>query len=410
MHLEKEEPKMSEKWSYKSNLFAFGLSWVLWLPITNATGVYFQIFLTELGANPSVVGIVLSVASFIIGFSRILGGYIADFYGRKKIIVILTYVASFVYLAYAFAETWVHILIASIVMNITLLYQPAIRAILADSIPEERRALSFGVIMNLPTVISIFSPYLALWAISTFGILGGMRILYLISFITGIIAGTIRLLLLRETLRSKGSNQQENEIELFKKSYSEALVFLKKNLIPLSLIYLLINLSMGIGTLTQIYAIQYLGISAENWGWFVLYGTVVFLILTFPFGYLTDKIGRKIPISISMVLNVIALYLWYSTPMNNAEVFILSAILIGNAAAAFVTGAFPALEADVVPQELRGRITALLRLVASVSLATGQLLSGFIYEIFTPRFPFLISLIIRSLGLIPIIFLKEKIS
>jgi len=50
---------------------------------------------------------------------------------------------------------------------------------------------------------------------------------------------------------------------------------------------------------------------------------------------------------------------------------------------------FPALEADLVSREKRGRVTAVLMLLSSVAGAAGQAMGGIAYEQ-NQRFPFLI--------------------
>jgi len=397
----------SSEVKYTSNIIAFALSWVLWSPITQATWIYFQLFLLELGASAVIIGLILSISTFIIGFARIIGGYLADYFGRKRIIVILTYAYSFTYLIYVYAPHWEYILIGSILMNIFLLYQPAISAIIADSLPKEKRGIGFAAINLLPSLVTVFSPYLALYMVIHYGLVSGMRILYMLAFLVGIIVGTIRLLMLKETLRIRHRKLKNDVINNFKLGYSEAISFLTHNLRPLAFIYLLLNLAYGIAILNQIYVVKYLGISKEGWGWISFIGGIVFFIATIPMGYLSDKIGRKKPITLSLCLGIISLYLYIIAPIGNAYTYILLAIMMGSLSWALGASAFPALEADVIPHELRGRIAALLALIASIAFGVGQLLSGYLYEFYSPRFPFMVALIIRIVSLLPLIWLRD---
>ena len=402
-----QESLSGEKY-YLSNIIAFSLSWVLWSPITQATWVYFQLFLLELGASTVIVGYILSISTFIIGFARILGGYLADHYGRRKIIIILTYVASGTYLLYSIAPDWRYILLASIVMNIALLYQPAIQAIIADSLPKEHRGLGYAVINILPSFTAMFAPYIALYMVSKFGLVAGMRILYFLAFVMGTIVGTIRLFMLKETLHVKHRRIHNSDIlKHLKLSYRHAFQFLIRNLKPLVALYILINTALGISILTQIYAVKYLGLTKEDWGWITFIGGITYFITSLPLGYLSDRIGRKKPISASIILSIISLYFYVTANLENAYMYILIASILGNLAWAISSSSFPALEADVIPHEFRGRLAALLALASSVAFGIGQLLSGYMYEIFSPRAPFMIALFVWGLSLIPLIWLRE---
>ena len=59
---------------------------------------------------------------------------------------------------------------------------------------------------------------------------------------------------------------------------------------------------------------------------------------------------------------------------------------------------FPALEADLVSREKRGRVTAVLMLLSSVAGSAGQALGGIMYEQSNQRFPFLILGVFATLG------------
>lgn len=393
---------------YLSNIVAFSLSWILWSPFTRATMIYFQLFLLELGANTIIVGYILAVSTLILGFTRIIGGYLADYYGRKKIIVILTYGASLGYLMHALAPDWRYILLASVFMNITLLYQPAISAILADSLPKEHRGIGFASINVLPSLVSISAPYLALYVVSRYGLVFGVRLLFFLAFAMGLVVATLRLFLLKETLRIKINGNNGDVINHFKLSYKRAFSFLSANLRPLVLLYFLLNIATGIAILTQIYAVKYLGLTKEQWGWIALIGGIIYFITSLPLGYLSDKIGRKKPIIIGLILGLFSTYLYVVAPAENAFNYILAAAIIENMSWAVSSSALPALEADLIPHELRGRLSALLALVSSISFGVGQLFSGYVYELYDPRTPFTIALIIRSMTILPVLGLREK--
>ncbi|MEX2701482.1 MAG: MFS transporter, partial [Candidatus Baldrarchaeota archaeon] len=95
------------------------------------TQSYASLYILALGATPFILGIISATSTFVLAFMRIPGGYIADRWGRKKVIYILTFFVALTYFIYAFAVDWKWILVAAILSSLSLLYQPALQAIIA---------------------------------------------------------------------------------------------------------------------------------------------------------------------------------------------------------------------------------------------------------------------------------------
>ncbi|MDI6805193.1 MAG: MFS transporter, partial [Candidatus Bathyarchaeia archaeon] len=67
------------------------------------------------------------------------GGYLADKYGRRKLITTMTFVMALSNLFFAFAPSWHFILIGTIVHSLCLIYQPALFAMVQDSLPPRTK-------------------------------------------------------------------------------------------------------------------------------------------------------------------------------------------------------------------------------------------------------------------------------
>ena len=114
---------------------------------------YYQVYAAELGATAAILGMISAISTIVISLSRIPGGYIADRYGRKKIVVTMTFVIALTYLIYAFAPSWEWILVGAVIANFSLIYQPALLAIRADSVPPEKRGVSFAFMDFLSNLV-----------------------------------------------------------------------------------------------------------------------------------------------------------------------------------------------------------------------------------------------------------------
>jgi MFS family permease len=103
-------------------------------------GLYFNniltIYMKEIGLTEAKVGTILTIAGlFRIGL-MLPAGSIMDLVGRKPVIVSAAAISIPGSLAYAFAEGWFLLLIATICMSVNALGFPAMSAVIADSDAE----------------------------------------------------------------------------------------------------------------------------------------------------------------------------------------------------------------------------------------------------------------------------------
>jgi MFS family permease len=121
----------------RGNLLALIISYLFMYFTFTLVFAFETPFVRELGAPPFIIGLMGSLGAAALSFVRILGAYVADKYGRKQIIATMTFVIAFSYLFYVFAPDWRFLLIGVIISNFSLVYQPALEAIEADSIPPK---------------------------------------------------------------------------------------------------------------------------------------------------------------------------------------------------------------------------------------------------------------------------------
>lgn len=406
--------RIKEKTSFfTGNLLILTLSWMVWFPAMRMVNTYHQVYTAELGATAAILGMISAISTVVISLSRIPGGYIADRYGRKKIVVTMTFVIALTYLIYAFAPSWEWILVGAVVANLSLIYQPALLAIRADSVPPEKRGVSFAFMDFLSTLICLPAPLIAAYLVATYGLIGGMRVVYITATMLGITAAAIRMFL-KETLAKERGKNYGTAREIggdFKREYVNALKFIFKKLPGLAVFYVLFNFAfMGIFPFLAYYAIYFLGLSNETWGYIFFLSQTVYLLVLLPIGFFVDRIGRRKVLMTIVGLTVFGALVYGLAPRASGEMAFyvfagLSMIMISNAA--FFTSA-SALEADIVPREKRGRTSAVLGLVSSFSAAAGQTLAGVLYEEVNPRFPFFVAVAVLLAALTVVLLLIRE--
>ncbi|MGB9135609.1 MAG: MFS transporter [Candidatus Bathyarchaeia archaeon] len=112
------------------------------------------------------------------------------------------------------------------------------------------------------------------------------------------------------------------------------------------------------------------------------------IIMAIPVGKLVDKIRRKIPILASTLL--FGLSMWIFVNGDLAKV-ILSLILLG-AGNVMLNASFGALQADLTPQEQRGKVSGFINFANYIVLAAGSLVGGYLYEHVSPQSPFMLAI------------------
>ncbi len=367
----------------RGNLLVITISWAIWRPFNYAVHVYDQVYVLALGADTVILGLMAATSSVILGLVRFLGGYVADRHGRKRILVSMTFVYSSALFLYALAPDWRWVFAASIITSICLLYQPALSAILSDSMPPEKRGLGFALSELLPELVGLPAPLLAMYLVGTYGLVTGMRLAYAFMATTGIIAALIRLAL-EETLPREA--RAPVALGDFLNDYKRAVRFALRGLRPYLVVLASNSLTVGIFSVIQPFIIYYLGISFDEWGIIYMLGSVASLVVLLPAGILVDKLGRKNSLIVGFSSYLVAvLVLTIAKPLGITVFWPVAGLMILLWSSSYLThNALSALEADLVPRELRGKLSAFFRLLLSVGRAISSAACGFLYAAINP--------------------------
>ena len=125
-------------------------------------GLYFYIlplYVRGRGANPVEVGIFFSVVMLATAFTPLLGGFLADKYDRKKIMIVGWLVWLPVPILFSLAKNWLQLLPGAVLYG-SWIGQPAFGAYIASSAKKERMTLTFTTLSASWSLGYIFSPAL----------------------------------------------------------------------------------------------------------------------------------------------------------------------------------------------------------------------------------------------------------
>lgn len=364
----------------------------------------FQYYVEALGGTEVSLGII-GLANFLgMAIVAFPGGYLADKCGRQKIISIMSFGIALSFLFFAFAPTWEFILLGTIASSLCLIYQPALFAMVQDSLPHNRRGMGSSLIELIHGSFNTPGPIIAGFLLLQFGLIPSMRIIYLI-MTTLFLTAAIWRLKLKETMEEKDPIKFHYFITLYAKSVKEGLSIWKK--VPRSILWVCIiqAITMFGFSLTRvinaIYARDVLLISQNQWWLTFVPLLLTMVIASIPIGKLVDVVGRKIPMALGSITFAISTLLFV---FGNFTIVMISMILYGVSLLLLMTS-INAIITDYVQKEKRGRVNGFVNFTSYTSQGAAMLMGGFLFSEVFPQSPFFLSLVL-VIPILLIILLK----
>lgn len=414
--------RIREEFSFvKGNYLILIVSLILMDFAAEIPGTYYSDYVIQLGGSPTILGLISLISMLALASIQFPGGYLADKYGRRWLISALTFGVALSHIFYAAAPSWHFIVIGATMGNLFRLYQPAEDAMMADSLPQEKRGMGFSIINLIMSVSTTPSPILALLLVTTHGSVMGMRIAYTIVLALFLLAATVRLRL-RETMKNSERLDLREALGSYPKAFREGVYVWKvvpRSTLSLFISQLILRFSFAmVMNLFLVYAFYVLRIGGppdptlspqldpalqlarERWGYVGIALSVAMIALSIPTGKIIDKIGRKVPLVLSSLIMIPAFLIFV---YGNYLTLYITMILAGfGMILAF--SSYQTLLADLVPQAHRGKVTGSINFFSFIFMAIGGMTGGLLYDNVSPQSPFLLMPILVILSDLIVVF------
>ncbi len=393
----------------RGNYAILVMSWILVDFAVELPATYYSLYVLELGATETILGVIGLSQFFALASMQFPGGYLADKYGRKWLISTMTFGVGLSFVIYAIAQSWLFILVGAILLGFfNSTYQPALNAMISDSLPPERRGMGFSIVSLISAASTTPGPAVAGLLRANLGLIQGMRVAYGITVALFMVAGIFRLFFLRETVVNATKPRIREIIQSYPTALKESFGVWRR--VSKSMLYLFFSFSIAIfgfsatNLYTVIYATRVLLIDEVLWGFIIAIVPLTTIIMAIPVGKLVDKIRRKVPILVSLCL--FGLSIWIFLYADLIQVVVSLIILgVGNV---MLNASFGALQTDLTPQEERGKVSGFINFAMYIVLAAGSLTGGYLYEHITPQAPFILAIItFLSSLLFTLVLVKE---
>jgi MFS family permease len=383
-------------------------SWIIMDLAMEMPAPNFQYYVNDVLHGPpmalGIIGLANFLAMAVVAFP---GGYLADKYGRRWLISTMTFAIALSYLFFAFAPTWHFILLGSIVGSLCLIYQPALFAMVQDSLPPERRGMGSSIIQLIHGTFNTPGPIIAGFLLLQFGMEWSMRIIYLTITILLLIAAVLRLKL-KETITNGAPIRFRYFISSYPKAVKESFNVWK--VVPRSMLWLfavqtLVRFGLSLyNVINALYARDVLGIPEEQWWLTFVPLLLIMVVASIPIGKTVDKVGRKIP----MVLGLFVLGAAALVFVNSTFLTVMIAMSMFGIAHILIMSSATALSADLVHPVNRGKVVGFRNFVGYIMMGLGMLVGNYLYVNFIPQSPFYLTLGLIVPALLIVLFLVHE--
>jgi MFS family permease len=371
---------------FRGNLLVLAVSGVVSNLGAGIIGLFMPEYFKRLGGNTLILGLMGFLVFVVQLFTVLLGGFIADNYGRRKVIVLTAFYGALFPLLYAVFQEWRLFIVLNVIAAFGSVSAPASHAIVVDSIPPEKRATGISALQVFSSLPLIIVPLLWGWMIDNLGWIEGFKRVSIYSVATALASAFILLFFLRETIKPQTTAKLSSQSLKPWTSFSEIKRSLSTSLKALMIAYFLIAFANStVGYYYIIYATEVIKLNAFEWGMILSLQILSAIILKILGAWVADKFGKKkvLIISASACAPFTILF-----TLSHSFVQVLIIMLLLVVAGIYYGPVNEALQADLTPRSMRGRIITLWIIGNAFAGAIGVFVGGLLFHTVSPQTPF----------------------
>ncbi|MBO3803739.1 MAG: MFS transporter [Candidatus Brockarchaeota archaeon] len=364
--------------SFERNLLILGSTNAAMSVFWNSWYPFVPLYLSYMGASPTIVGLIFSIIALASSFAYYVGGYMADRFGRKVPIVVGGGTGCICLLAAMLTSDWAAVgLLLVLATSLFSLQTTTPSLMIVESVDEKERGKALGNWEFYNKLGPVIGPMLAS-AVSPVHQLKSLLFLSLVA----IAAGTaIRAVGLVETFGRGPFETEGEQASIRDRLRGSLLIFLASCII--------FSLSGGlVWPFVSIFASEFLRMSTAELGMMFSLNNFAILASGMPAGKAVDKFGPKKVLILGYFLACATNIPWIYSPSPSFAILFST---VSNVFLEFGGVAYQMTIVKMTRQETRGRIMGGFDAMYVMTYSAGSAIGGLIWERASPRFLFWVS-------------------
>ncbi len=345
---------------------------------------------TVLKANMAALGFLDGLGEALVSISQAASGYISDRIKKRKVFIWAGYLfGALSRIGYSLSSLWPHLIPFRILDRSGKIRSAPRDAMVADISTVKDRGKNFGLLRAVDNLGAVFGVLICIFLFR----LIGYRILFALAAVPSLLSASLIFLCIKE--------KRSGKIKIYK---GISLKDLDRNFT----LFLVLSSIFTLGA----FSYSFLLIFAREFGFKVVLVPVFYLIFTasaslfsYPFGRLSDKIGRKSLIFFSYLLWIAVCILFI---VGQKEGMIFLAFVLYGAHKGALDPVQKTFVCELAPLRFRASCLGGFQMVTGLCAFPASFLAGVLWEIFGRQAPFYLSLLLTGISAIMLIFVKHQ--
>jgi MFS family permease len=345
-----------------------------------------------LGASFIDVGVIEGIAESTASIFKIVSGYISDKFGKRKPLVYSGYgIAALAKPLLALATAWQQVLGLRFIDRLGKGVRDSARDAIISESGGKGAGRSFGFQRSLDSLGAIIGPLIA----ASLFIYLSYRGLFLLAFIPGLFATLLVVFFVKDTaVGMPEGHRYQISFKSFDKNFKILLIGLGLFFIGNSSDAFLFLRAQNLGITTLFIPILY------------LMSNLIYALSSFPFGILSDKIGRK---KVLLVGYSIFFLVYLGFALAKSSILVWTLFPVYGLYYGLTDGVSKALVSDLAPKTLKATAFGTYYTVIGIVALPASLIAGLLWETFGPQFAFFYGAIMSVAAIITIGLFVKKI-
>jgi MFS family permease len=364
-------------------------------------GMMLPLYLTELGASVSQVGLVFTISSMVPVALQIFGGWVSDTLGRLRAVALGSIGGLLGNFIIVFAPSWAWVLVGiSVVAIARSLVGPSFGAFIAEQSSEENRGKVYGITDTIFLIVDVVGPFLGGLLVDNYS----FKTMLFIGASLYAAAAVMRILMARGESKTNGKNAQDLSFDSLKIN-----IKLMASMLVGGGIITWLFLTDGIrdiayrmsGEFFPIYLEGSMGLTATQIGTLGSFFGLAMMVVTIPAGWLADKVNDRVPIVIGFLMDAAGVYIF--THLDSYWEFAAMWVLFGFGIG-LMSPAYNSLVSKAVPENMRGIAFGVFRSSLGIISMPAPFLGAKLWDRFGPIFLFRLTSLTLGISAIPVWF------